>query len=155
MHASQLINLFSCRDPTKTSSILLCLSSGTPHLLNPLFIPLLRTPMKPTKYSVCPVLTDISSSCICIAQYIMEVFAFALVLFGVMIPSFRGINGDPPSPGSYPSSRVGSIAFQQGFRNLWGPQHQTLDQETLTIWLDRSSGISLVLPTILCWKMAF
>ncbi|KAK6144332.1 hypothetical protein DH2020_021152 [Rehmannia glutinosa] len=46
----------------------------------------------------------------------------------------------PPSPGYYPSSRIGSIGFNQGFRNLWGPQHQKLDQGALTIWLDRSSG---------------
>ncbi|KAH6772727.1 xyloglucan endotransglucosylase/hydrolase 32 [Perilla frutescens var. frutescens] len=51
-------------------------------------------------------------------------------------------NGEgPPSPGYYPSSRVASIAFNQAFTNLWGPQHQTLDQQgTLTIWLDQTSG---------------
>ncbi|XP_049411891.1 xyloglucan endotransglucosylase/hydrolase protein 31-like [Solanum stenotomum] len=45
-----------------------------------------------------------------------------------------------PSPGYYPSSRVGSLYFSQGFRNLWGPQHQSLNQDTLTIWLDHNSG---------------
>ncbi|KAE8711202.1 putative xyloglucan endotransglucosylase/hydrolase protein 32 [Hibiscus syriacus] len=46
----------------------------------------------------------------------------------------------PPSPGYSPSSRVSSVTFNQGFRNLWGPQHQRLDQGSLTIWLDKSSG---------------
>ncbi|KAG6402949.1 hypothetical protein SASPL_135164 [Salvia splendens] len=46
----------------------------------------------------------------------------------------------PPSPGYYPSSRVGSIGFNQGFTNLWGRQHQSLDHGLLAIWLDRSSG---------------
>lgn len=46
----------------------------------------------------------------------------------------------PPSPGYYPSSRVGSIGFNQGFTNLWGPQHQSLDHGLVTIWLDQTSG---------------
>ncbi|KAH7542697.1 hypothetical protein FEM48_Zijuj02G0101600 [Ziziphus jujuba var. spinosa] len=46
----------------------------------------------------------------------------------------------PPSPGYSPSSRVNSIGFNQGFRNLWGSKHQSLDQGSLTIWLDSSSG---------------
>ncbi|KAK9175775.1 hypothetical protein WN944_027784 [Citrus x changshan-huyou] len=46
----------------------------------------------------------------------------------------------PPSPGYYPSSRINSIGFDQAFRNLWGPQHQRVDQGTLTVWLDSSSG---------------
>ncbi|XP_051113388.1 probable xyloglucan endotransglucosylase/hydrolase protein 32 [Andrographis paniculata] len=38
-------------------------------------------------------------------------------------------------------SRIPTIAFNQGFRNLWGSSHQTLDDSgTLTIWLDRTSG---------------
>ncbi|KAK4482659.1 hypothetical protein RD792_009823 [Penstemon davidsonii] len=57
------------------------------------------------------------------------------------ISYLRNINGQgPPSPGYSPSSRIGSVGFNQGFKNLWGPQHQRLDQETLTLWLDRSSG---------------
>ncbi|CAA0827039.1 Probable xyloglucan endotransglucosylase/hydrolase protein 32, partial [Striga hermonthica] len=52
-----------------------------------------------------------------------------------------GNNGEgPPSPGYYPSYTMGSIGFDQGFTNLWGPQHQRLDQEELTIWLDKTSG---------------
>ncbi|PPS04355.1 hypothetical protein GOBAR_AA16303 [Gossypium barbadense] len=46
----------------------------------------------------------------------------------------------PPSPGFSPSSRVSTVAFHKGFRNLWGPQHQKLDQGSLTVWLDKSSG---------------
>ncbi|KAL8525365.1 hypothetical protein ACS0TY_014842 [Phlomoides rotata] len=49
-------------------------------------------------------------------------------------------NAGPPAPGYYPTSRIGSIAFNQGFRNLWGSQHQRIDQGTLTIWLDKTSG---------------
>lgn len=47
---------------------------------------------------------------------------------------------DPPPPGYYPSSGFDAITFDQGFRNLWGPQHQIVDQGSLTIWLDSSSG---------------
>ncbi|KAG6415131.1 hypothetical protein SASPL_122533 [Salvia splendens] len=56
-----------------------------------------------------------------------------------MFPLGNNAQG-PPSPGYYPSSRVGSVGFNQGFRNLWGSQHQRLDQGGLTIWLDRTSG---------------
>ena len=48
---------------------------------------------------------------------------------------------NPPSPGYFPSNQVQSIAFDHGFRNRWGSQHQKVDQGTLTIWLDSSSGI--------------
>ncbi|XP_023519903.1 probable xyloglucan endotransglucosylase/hydrolase protein 32 isoform X2 [Cucurbita pepo subsp. pepo] len=47
---------------------------------------------------------------------------------------------NPPSPGYFPSNQVQSIAFDHGFRNRWGSQHQKVDQGTLTIWLDSSSG---------------
>lgn len=66
------------------------------------------------------------------------------LLFLFMFPSGNNGQGGPPSPGYYPSSRIGSLGFNQGFRNLWGPQHQRLDQSALTIWLDRSSGHSLL-----------
>ncbi|CAN0916471.1 Probable xyloglucan endotransglucosylase/hydrolase protein 32 [Linum grandiflorum] len=46
----------------------------------------------------------------------------------------------PPNPGYYPSSKALSIHFDRRYRNRWGPQHQKLDQNQLTIWLDRSSG---------------
>ncbi|KAG9154260.1 hypothetical protein Leryth_000717, partial [Lithospermum erythrorhizon] len=44
------------------------------------------------------------------------------------------------SPSSKERKKVPSIGFNQGFRNLWGPQHQSLNQDSLTIWLDKSSG---------------
>ncbi|OVA06946.1 Glycoside hydrolase [Macleaya cordata] len=53
-----------------------------------------------------------------------------------MVPSGNA----QPSPGYYPSSKFRTIGFYQGFRNLWGPQHQKVEQNSLTIWLDSSSG---------------
>ncbi|KAD4384441.1 hypothetical protein E3N88_24609 [Mikania micrantha] len=46
----------------------------------------------------------------------------------------------PPSPGFYPSSKFRSMTFNQGFRNLWGPSHQAINNDALAIWLDRTSG---------------
>uniref|UniRef100_A0A6N2K6X9 Legume lectin domain-containing protein n=1 Tax=Salix viminalis TaxID=40686 RepID=A0A6N2K6X9_SALVM len=46
----------------------------------------------------------------------------------------------PPSPGYWPSSRFRSMSFYQGYRNLWGYSHQRVEQNALTIWLDRTSG---------------
>ncbi|TVU48664.1 hypothetical protein EJB05_08308 [Eragrostis curvula] len=47
-----------------------------------------------------------------------------------------------PSPGYYPSSVIKSMAFSEGYTNLWGSQHQSLsqDQKGLTLLMDRSSG---------------
>ncbi|KAL1549392.1 putative xyloglucan endotransglucosylase/hydrolase protein 32 [Salvia divinorum] len=45
-----------------------------------------------------------------------------------------------PSPGYYPSSQYRTMAFYQGYRNLWGPAHQSVDYNGVTIWLDRNSG---------------
>ncbi|XP_022152860.1 probable xyloglucan endotransglucosylase/hydrolase protein 32, partial [Momordica charantia] len=47
---------------------------------------------------------------------------------------------NPPSPGYHPSNQIQTIGFDQGFRNLWGSQHQRLDHGALTIWLDATSG---------------
>ncbi|CDP07041.1 unnamed protein product [Coffea canephora] len=63
-----------------------------------------------------------------------------LSFFIVFLLPPSNAQGDPPSPGYYPSSRVASLGFNQGFRTLWGPQNQRVDQGSLTIWLDRSSG---------------
>ncbi|KAK9279889.1 hypothetical protein L1049_013572 [Liquidambar formosana] len=60
--------------------------------------------------------------------------------FLIIMISSSNAQGGPPSPGYYPNSKFGSIDFNQGFRNLWGPQHQSLDQGQLTIWLDSTSG---------------
>nr|GEV86332.1 probable xyloglucan endotransglucosylase/hydrolase protein 32 [Tanacetum cinerariifolium] len=46
----------------------------------------------------------------------------------------------PPSPGFFPSSKFRSMTFNQGFRNLWGPSHQSIHNNALAIWLDRNSG---------------
>ena len=48
----------------------------------------------------------------------------------------------PPSPGYYPSATLRPLAFSEGYRTLWGPQHQTIspDGRSLTLWMDRSSG---------------
>ncbi|OAY51522.1 xyloglucan endotransglucosylase/hydrolase protein 31 [Manihot esculenta] len=66
--------------------------------------------------------------------------ASLLYLLLILLISSSTTAQNPPSPGYSPSSRIGTIEFDQGFRNLWGPQHQRLDQGTLTIWLDTSSG---------------
>ncbi|WCJ41578.1 xyloglucan endotransglucosylase/hydrolase 32 [Euphorbia peplus] len=63
---------------------------------------------------------------------------FLLIIFLNFSP--KSIAQRPPSPGYHPSSRMRPVSFDQGFRNLWGPQHQRVDQGTLNIWLDSSSG---------------
>ncbi|KAJ6984100.1 xyloglucan endotransglucosylase/hydrolase protein 31 [Populus alba x Populus x berolinensis] len=63
-----------------------------------------------------------------------------LPLILLIIPLMITTAQNTPSPGYYPSSRVSSIGFGQGYSNLWGPQHQRVEQGTVTIWLDRSSG---------------
>ncbi|KAA8518708.1 hypothetical protein F0562_016518 [Nyssa sinensis] len=67
----------------------------------------------------------------------MALFLSLLVI--LMVPSSNA-GYWPPSPGYYPSAHFRSMAFHQGFRNLWGPQHQREDNNALTIWLDRTSG---------------
>ncbi|KAK9920999.1 hypothetical protein M0R45_029531 [Rubus argutus] len=65
----------------------------------------------------------------------------ALLLFFLLIVLVPSSNADwPPSPGYWPSSKFRSMSFYKGFRTLWGPQHQSLDQNALTIWLDRTTG---------------
>ncbi|XP_015086065.1 probable xyloglucan endotransglucosylase/hydrolase protein 32 [Solanum pennellii] len=46
----------------------------------------------------------------------------------------------PISPGYYPSTKFKSMSFYQGFKNLWGPNHQSVDNNGINIWLDRNSG---------------
>ncbi|EOY07943.1 Xyloglucan endotransglucosylase/hydrolase protein 32 isoform 2 [Theobroma cacao] len=65
----------------------------------------------------------------------------ALFLSLLLILMFPSTNADwPPSPGYWPSSKFRPMSFYNGFRNLWGPGHQSADQNALTIWLDRTSG---------------
>ena len=66
---------------------------------------------------------------------------FLLALSLMICVSAQG----PPSPDYYPSSKISPVSFDQGFRNLWGPQHQSLDQGSLTIWLDSKSGMKICL----------
>ncbi|KAI4368746.1 hypothetical protein MLD38_017266 [Melastoma candidum] len=67
-------------------------------------------------------------------------FCSSLIVIAVF-PNTITAQAGPPSPGYYPSSNYAPIEFEQGFRNLWGPQHQTIEQDgALTIWLDSSSG---------------
>lgn len=80
---------------------------------------------------------------------------FLSLLLILMFPLSSKAQG-PPSPGYWPSSRIGSIGFNQGFRNLWGPEHQNVDQGGLTIWLDKNSGLPwtfLVFIFHVFWKM--
>ncbi|KAH9607620.1 hypothetical protein KSS87_014130 [Heliosperma pusillum] len=58
----------------------------------------------------------------------------------VLIMISNSLINAQPSPGYYPSSQVASKSFYQNFRTLWGAQHQNVQGDTLTLWLDRSSG---------------
>ncbi|XP_021847214.1 probable xyloglucan endotransglucosylase/hydrolase protein 32 [Spinacia oleracea] len=69
----------------------------------------------------------------------MKMLLIILSLF-YMVSCINSISLWPPSPGYYPSKKFRSVSFWRGYRNLWGPQHQKLYQNALTIWLDRTSG---------------
>lgn len=71
-----------------------------------------------------------------------------LILF--LTISSSSVEGQP-SPGYYPNSKFNSISFEQGLRSLWGPEHQRVDQGALTIWLDRTSGLTK-LSCVLLWS---
>ena len=76
-------------------------------------------------------------------------FFMAPLLYLILSLMIASISAQgPPSPGYSPSSKINSITFDQGFRNRWGPQHQKVDQDTLTIWLDNSSGL-IISPQLL------
>lgn len=66
--------------------------------------------------------------------------SFILCLVFMIVPITISMASWPPSPGYYPSKKFRSMWFYQGFRNLWGPQHQRVDRHALSIWLDRTSG---------------
>ncbi|RWW20489.1 hypothetical protein GW17_00015402 [Ensete ventricosum] len=68
-----------------------------------------------------------------------------LLLQFLVLIMLQSINAQP-SPGYYPSSRIWPMRFYQGYSYLWGPQHQSVsqDQSSVTIWLDRSSGLSFL-----------
>lgn len=68
----------------------------------------------------------------------MSFFLFLLLI--LLVPSSNA--QWPPSPGYWPSSRFNSMSFYKGYKNLWGPSHQSFGQNALTIWLDRTSGLT-------------
>lgn len=58
-----------------------------------------------------------------------------------------GYSQRSPSPGYYPSSRVPTTPFDREFRTLWGSQHQRKEQDVITLWLDKSTGLFLSLSS--------
>nr|XP_043612734.1 probable xyloglucan endotransglucosylase/hydrolase protein 32 [Erigeron canadensis] len=69
------------------------------------------------------------------------VLLFSLVFYILITgPLVTNAGYWPPSPGFYPSSKFRSMTFNQGFKNLWGPSHQSINNNALSIWLDRTSG---------------
>lgn len=68
------------------------------------------------------------------------IFFLPIFLSLIFLPSTNA-NYWPLSPGYYPSTRFKSMSFYQGFRNLWGPNHQSVDNNGINIWLDRTSGL--------------
>ncbi|GMI79721.1 xyloglucan endotransglucosylase/hydrolase 32 [Hibiscus trionum] len=65
----------------------------------------------------------------------------ALFLLVLLVVSFPSTNAErPPSPGHWPSSKFRPMSFHYAFQSLWGFSHQSVDQNALTIWLDRTSG---------------
>ncbi|KAI3880628.1 hypothetical protein MKX03_037500 [Papaver bracteatum] len=71
-----------------------------------------------------------------ISTIVFYILCFFIITTIFMVP----LANAQPSPGFSPSNKFRTIGFFQGFRNLWGPQHQKLEQNQLTIWLDKSSG---------------
>lgn len=78
----------------------------------------------------------------------------SLILLIALIPPMVNAGQWPPSPGYYPSSRYRSMSFYKGYRNLWGPGHQSVDNNGVTIWLDRNSGFDGIL-FIFAYAFAF
>ncbi|KAI3963992.1 hypothetical protein MKW92_037453 [Papaver armeniacum] len=74
------------------------------------------------------------------SSFISTIVVFILSFFTITTVFMVPLTNAQPSPGFSPSSKFKNIGFFQGFRNLWGPQHQRVEQNQLTIWLDRSSG---------------
>ncbi|XP_073049177.1 probable xyloglucan endotransglucosylase/hydrolase protein 32 [Primulina eburnea] len=66
----------------------------------------------------------------------LVIFLFSILFY----PSQNEAAQGPPSSGYCPTSNIGPTPFEKLYTNRWGPQHQTLDQATLTIWLDKTSG---------------
>lgn len=86
------------------------------------------------------------SLCLCCIAFSFPLLFFFFLFMAPLLPlifflmfSSNSAQGPPP-PGYNPSSKISTVGFDQGFRNLWGLEHQNLDQGALTIWLDSSSG---------------
>ena len=124
-----------------------------PLYINSVLILFMSTNYLPLSLILCPTLhlsraTLITKMPLLTSSLFNMVPLFSLLLFSLMIR--YSTSQDPPSPGYYPSSKISPVSFGEGFRNLWGPQHQKLDQDSLTIWLDSYSGMKNVshkLPT--------
>ncbi|KAL8152218.1 hypothetical protein V2J09_009978 [Rumex salicifolius] len=69
-----------------------------------------------------------------------SLLSYLLLSIAVLVSFINQAKGGPPSPGYYPSSSIVPTSFNNGYRTLWGPQHQSLQNNILTVWLDRSSG---------------
>ncbi|KAL2924708.1 putative xyloglucan endotransglucosylase/hydrolase protein 32 [Bienertia sinuspersici] len=69
---------------------------------------------------------------------LLNIMATFLCVIGLLLMS--NLSNAQLSPGYFPSKQVAPLSFDQGFRTLWGPQHQKFQQGTLTVWLDRNSG---------------
>ncbi|CAH9127871.1 unnamed protein product [Cuscuta epithymum] len=66
---------------------------------------------------------------------------FMFLILAVNFPWSSNAAGNwPPSPVYYPSSRFRSMSFYDAYRTLWGANHQSVDNNGLTIWLDQTSG---------------
>lgn len=74
--------------------------------------------------------------------YSLFMASLICLLLILIIPSSSAQS--PPSPGYNPSSQISSVGFDKGYRNLWGPQHQRVEQGSLTIWLDSTSGPAIL-----------
>ncbi|KAJ0778379.1 putative xyloglucan:xyloglucosyl transferase [Helianthus annuus] len=66
--------------------------------------------------------------------------ALFLPILLFMCTTTTNAQGNPPSPGYNPSSKIETVAFDQAYESLWGPQNQRFDEGLVTIWLDKSSG---------------
>lgn len=87
------------------------------------------------------------TSTVCIMAFLfLPLFIFVFTSISNVPHSSNAAGGNwPPSPGYWPSSKVRSMRFYQGYRNLWGPSHQKVDNSALTIWLDSTSGYAFFL----------
>lgn len=74
------------------------------------------------------------------ANFLLFPFLLLLILLLLILPYSTNAGYWPPSPGYYPSSKFRSMSFYNGYRNLWGPAHQRVDNNGITIWLDQHSG---------------